>query len=284
MNITKGISILLAAGLMAACSGGEKTDERQVRESASGRVEAQQTAAVETKTDPLKAVADGLTSKGVIHSRTDVPVYTLVSAPATRVNIQEGMKVHQGQVLLELDKTELTNNITRVLNENKAARFQFESIIVGQGYDPNKLQEIPEQIVEAARIRSNLKVTEDELKMSQGELEKTIVKAPVSGVVTDVSIHHHELARQGETLCRIIDPEDLTVVFTILENVASQFTIGTEVKVSTVAYPDEFHKATIFRISPKVDEQGMITLEAALEDSRNLLTGMTAIVTTPDKE
>lgn len=220
-----------------------------------------------------------LASKGIIQSLTDVPVYTLLTSIVTDLHVREGQTVREGQLLATLHQYEIQTQIQRMQSEIAAARFQYESILVGQGYDPNQPDKIPAKIVDAARIRSSLSMYEKELDLLNQQLQFTYIKAPVSGVLTDVNLHKHDLAQQGMPLCRIIDPEHLRVQFTILESEISHFAVGTQVKVSTMAYPNEYHDATVTEISPKVEANGMINLKATLADHNHLMTGMTAIVT-----
>ncbi len=220
-----------------------------------------------------------LASKGVIQSEVDVPVYSLLTSIVTELNAKEGQEVREGQLLAKLNQYEIEEKLERVNNEIASARFQYETILVGQGYDPKQSGSIPQSILEAARIRSSLSYYETELELLNKQLDFTYIKAPVKGILTDVVLHKHDLAQQGTPLCRIIDPENLRVQFTILESEISKFSVGTEVKVCTMAYPNEYHSATVTSISPKVESNGMIRIKAKLLDHEHLMAGMTAIVT-----
>lgn len=264
-----------AAGVPpVATSTQEGSDSRTTKESAAQS----KSEAVAQKPQVAKQITSPA-SKGIIQSVTDVPVYSLISSVVTEVNVKQGQQVKAGQVLISLNSTEIQNQINLSNSQIQQANFQYESIIVGQGYDMDNTAAIPEKIRNAARIRSSLPVYEEQMKIYQQQLDYTRIKAPVSGVVTDVTIHKHDLAQQGLALCRIIDPENLRVAFTILESEVSMFKVGSVVNVSTVAYPQEQHKATVNSIKPKVEETGMIILTATLEDHEHLMPGMTAIVT-----
>ena len=274
------VIIPMACMLMACGQNSEPEKTTAVADMAEpAKVQVADVVPQEIQTQTVQTVNNMLASKGIIQSVTDVPVYTLLTSIVTDLNVKEGQRVQQGQLIATLHQYEIQTQLQRINSEIASARFQYETILVGQGYDPQHEENIPAKIVDAARIRSSLSMYENELELLNKQLEFTYIKAPVTGVLTDVNLHKHDLAQQGMPLCRIIDPEHLRVQFTILESEISHFTVGTQVKVSTMAYPNEFHDATVTDISPKVEANGMINLKATLADYNHLMTGMTAIVT-----
>jgi multidrug efflux pump subunit AcrA (membrane-fusion protein) len=80
-----------------------------------------------------------------------------------------------------------------------------------------------------------------------------------------------------------VDTEKLKVSFDVLENELAKYQMGKKVSVFTVAYPSEQHTATISAISPVIDSNGMVHIEATLEPHPHLMPGMTAIVTLAKK-
>lgn len=226
-----------------------------------------------------EAVGNGrMTSKGIITSEHDVPVFSRMSSVITRLDIKEGDRVKAGQTLVWLDNTQASYNVKQGQTQVEQAKFQYQTILVGQGYEADKEQLAPEHIRKAARTRSSLDLYELQLENARTMLGYCQISAPVSGVVTDKKVFRYDLAREGNPLFRIIDPEHLNISFTILESELKRFSVGTKVKVTPIAYADEVHKATVTMISPKVDENGMIRIKARIEDPTHLLVGMSALV------
>lgn len=279
MKKTIYILLVCAAMVAASCSDSKTTDDGAKKTSPAAH--AKDTTG--HKHDVRKSEITSPASKGVIKSVTDVPVFSLLTSVVTDVNIKLGQRVRAGQPIITLNATEIQNEINMCQSQIEQARFQYESIIVGQGYDISNPTAIPDKINKAARIRSSLPVYEQQMKAHRQQLGYTIIKAPVSGVVSELDIHKHELAQQGVALCRIIDPDHLMVDFTILESEISLFHVGAVVSVTTMAYPQEVHKAVVTDIKPKVDETGMLFIRATLKDNAHLMAGMTALVTLDKK-
>ena len=77
----------------------------------------------------------------------------------------------------------------------------------------------------------------------------------------------------------LVDTEHLKVCFDVLENELHKFQAGTRLQVVSIAYPAEVHEAVVSAISPVVEKNGMVHLEATLPPHPHLMPGMTAIVT-----
>lgn len=219
-----------------------------------------------------------LASKGIIKSCMDVPVYTKLSAQIIQLHIKEGMEVRKGQVLVQLDQEDIRSKIIQASTEFEQAKYKFDEILIGQGYNKAEMSKIPSNIILMAKIKSGYNISEQQYNVAQKQLAKTVVTAPISGIVSVVEVKPYDLPANGQLICRILDNKHLKVVFSILENEIQKISIGHIIEVTTISYAQETHKAKITSISPIVDKDGMIKIEAELSDNKNLLPGMTAII------
>lgn len=219
-----------------------------------------------------------LVSKGIIRSENEIKVYSRIEGQLTEVKLLEGAKVRKGDVIFNLDDWDLKSKV--LLNESalEQASFRMEEILVSQGFKRDQFSAVPERIGANARIKSGMNVCERELEISREKLGMANIKAPVSGVVTGLSAVSYAFVKPGETLCTIVDPDNLIVEFSILETELRNFHIGTEIDVRAIAYKETGHKAIVRSVGSVVGEDGMIKVEAVLQDSKDLLPGMTAIV------
>ena len=217
-------------------------------------------------------------SKGKIESVTDIAVYSQMQEQIVKLNIKDGNTVRKDDVIVELDDENLMNQVVQARNSFEQAEYMLEEILVGQGYNIDEKEKVPEYVMRISKVKSGYNISEAALRQAERNYAKRNVKAPVSGTVTDVSVHQFDLPQRTTPLCRIFDPANMKVVFNILENERGRIGIGAKVSVTTVAYTNEVHTATVNLISPRVDENGMIRIEAKLEDCRNLVPGMTAFV------
>jgi len=219
-----------------------------------------------------------LVSKGLIRSVNEVNVYSRIEGQLQDVKWLEGQKVSKGQVLFKLDDSELKAKVLLSEGQMKEASVRMDEILIGQGYKRGEFANVPKDILQYVRVKSGLNVAEIEYEINKKKLDRTIVTAPQSGLLTGITPLPYSFVKPGETLCKIVDPTHLKVEFSILETELKRFELGKIIEVKAIAYNDQPYQAKVISISTVVDESGMVRVEAALENPGKLLPGMTAIV------
>jgi membrane fusion protein (multidrug efflux system) len=149
---------------------------------------------------------------------------------------------------------------------------------MGQGYKRGAFDQAPETIREMARINSGYNTAKAALRQMEHQLTYCTIQAPISGVVAQLNAVLYSTAVPGETLFRIVDTEHLKVCFDILENELQRFEKGTVITVTPVSFPDDRHHARITAVSPVVEKNGVVHLEATLSPHPHLKPGMSAII------
>jgi len=208
-----------------------------------------------------------------------VPVYSRISEQIVGFDITLGQRVRKGEVVTRLSQTALKDQIARGQAELERAEYQYQTILMGQGYKRDALDQAPEEIQRLARINSGYNTTEASLRLLEHELTYCTITAPVTGAVSRIEATLYSAATPGVPLFYIVDTEHLKVCFDVLENELQKFQPGTKIRVVSVAYPSEVHEAAVSAISPVVEKNGMVHLEATLTPHPHLMPGMTAIVT-----
>lgn len=227
--------------------------------------------------------AEGFSSKGTIEAVTEVPVYSRISEQIVAFDMKLGQRVKKGQVVARLSQAVLNDRIARNKAELEKAEYQYQAILMGQGYKRAELENAPEEIKRQARINSGYNTALASLRQLEHELTYCTITAPVSGAVSRLEATLYSAATPGVPLFYIVDTEHLKVCFDVLENELHKFQTGTKIQVISVAYPSEVHEAVVSAISPVVERNGMVHLEATLQPHPHLMPGMTAIVTQAGK-
>ena len=219
-------------------------------------------------------------NKGKIEAVSEIPVCSRLAEQIVMFGIERtGQYVKKGQVVARLSDAALREKILLSKAKLEKAEFQYEAILMGQGYKHGHLDDAPDNLKKVARINSGYNVAKAELQELQLQLSFCTVVAPVSGYVLKIQNTLYGAAKPGEALFSIVDIDHLKVSFDVLENELAKYEMGAKVEATTVAYPGEQHPATISAVSPVIDENGMIHVEATLAPHPHLLPGMTAFVT-----
>ena len=217
--------------------------------------------------------------KGKIESMREMPVYSRISEQIVMFAIENtGQYVKKGQVVARLSDAALREKIAHSRAKLERADFQYQAILMGQGYKHDNLDAAPENIKKMARISSGYNEARAELHELEHELSYCTITAPISGYVVKIQNTLYGMAQLGEALFYIVDAEHPKVGFDVLENEVSRYWDGAILTVSTVAFPSEQHPATISSVGA-VDDNGMVHVEATLQPHPHLALGMTAFVT-----
>ena len=223
--------------------------------------------------------AEGFSSKGTIQAVTEVPVHSRINEQIVGFDIVLGQRVRKGEVVARLSQSALKDQIARGQAELERAEYQYQAILMGQGYKRNELEQAPEDIKRQARINSGYNTAAASLQQLEHELTYCTITAPITGAVSRIEATLYSAAKPGEPLFYIVDTNHLKVCFDVLENELHKFQPGTQIRVVSVAYPAEVHEAAVSAISPVVEKNGMVHIEATLAPHPHLMPGMTAIVT-----
>lgn len=271
------IFFALLATLAACQSRPAKVQETPLE----AAVTAEEPVAAEPRNQNLQRTieAEGFSSKGTIEAVTEVPVYSRINEQIVEFNIELGQRIRKGQVVARLSQAALNDRIARSQAELERAEYQYQAVLMGQGYKRNELEQAPEDIRKQARINSGYNLAAASLQQLEHERSYCTITAPLTGAVSRIDATLYSAALPGVALFYIVDTEHLKVCFDVLENELHKFQPGTKIQVISVAWPDEVHPAVISAISPVVEKNGMVHLEATLSPHPHLMPGMTAIVT-----
>ncbi|MBU2862341.1 efflux RND transporter periplasmic adaptor subunit [Reinekea forsetii] len=186
-----------------------------------------------------------------------------VNARVEEITVEEGDLVKQGQVLIRLDQesfeTEVDNQQTNVALraiDKERAQLRIESLqiqlnrqlkLASQGAaQATTIEDMENQIAQAKvdlKMQSLLQSQAQEaLDQAKKRLEKTIIKAPVSGLVSALDIKKGELAVSGGadiSLMTLVDPSVILTEIDVDEADIGHVSLGLPVRVFAVAFLDE---------------------------------------------
>jgi len=184
------------------------------------------------------------TTRIVAENRVEVVAEAI--GECVKVNVEEGDRVQQGQVLAELDKKDALANLRQLEIQVAQAKSSYEiaehSLAEGLG---------------AKVERDNAKFSYDQalanLKAQRLQVEKLTIKAPISGVITQRAIQEGQMVATATPLFSIVDPESFVVEIRPPEKELSRLRKGQRAKVTIDALENEEFVAHVRRINPAVD-------------------------------
>lgn len=164
----------------------------------------------------------------------------------TAVHVEEGDRVEMGEVLAELDTTDIRVTIGQgevQVRQTKTSYDIAEKSLkegIGSRAERDNAKFAYEQAVAA-------------LEAQKVQLEKQTVKAPIAGIVTMRAIQVGQFVATGTQLFAIVDPASFMLTISPPERELSRLRVGQVAKVTIDALGNEAFAATVRRVNPNVD-------------------------------
>jgi RND family efflux transporter MFP subunit len=239
------------------------------------------------------AQAAALSGSGyVITAEKYIAIGVRVPGRIERFLVDEGDHVRAGQPLAELDDRDYRAQVGRAeaaLRVSRAnrdlARSQLERVrqLFQQGITSKEEMDQAESRYEVAG--ASAAAAENELTQARVNLEDTVLRSPVDGVVLAKLKGVGEIAVPGGfagagDLLRIADLSELRAEVDVSEVDLRNVRLGQEAEVVPDAFPQERYRARVVKLYPQVNRQkGTLKVEVRIENpDARLLPDMSARV------
>jgi RND family efflux transporter MFP subunit len=131
--------------------------------------------------------------------------------------------------------------ITR--EEFEKAKNDYELVLIECGRKKDEVMASAKQFTQS----------EIDVKMSQMELEKTKIRAPFSGIITDIKVSPKENISAGREIFTLVDISRIKVQARVLESEVGKMRVGREADLRFSAYPGKTFKGKVEAISPIIN-------------------------------
>lgn len=127
--------------------------------------------------------------------------------------------------------------------ELQEASRVYELILIESGQKKD-------EVIAAAK---GLTQSEIDVKKARFNLDKTNIRAPFSGIITDIKVSLEEHVSGATELFTLVNIENIQVHAKVLESEIGKMKVGREVELKFSAYPDRIFQGTVKAISPIVN-------------------------------
>lgn len=272
------ISLILLPFILFAC---ETSQAEDVDKEEAARLSHSEATATEVGTTPVKKgqFPMELVSNGNLQARQKAVVPFRVQELITAVNVQEGDHVKAGHVLGRMESFNYRKQLTDARNQYEKALIDLEDLLLGYGYALGDTASMPDNILKMTRIRSGYNSALSNLAQAKRNLAQTVIKAPISGVVSNLQAQTNNPSGNYKMFCEILDIGAMELEFHLLETEIQQVNTGLQVDVMPFGMPDTTFTGTVVSINPAVDDKGMVRITASVPNpGGELMDGMNARV------
>ena len=202
---------------------------------------------VEVSEAQILPVTSKITAIGTLEAGRKVRLYNEVSSIITYLPMHEGDAVAEHTIVIGLDDEQIEAELDKATAQRKQAKLDYE-----------RLQKLKSQLAsdeEVARARTAYDVAIADEKLARTRLEKTTIKAPFDGVISERLFEPGDVVPLHSHILTIIDPESLHTTVHISEHWIPLLQQGDKVEISIDALSDSAHPGQIKRIFPTIDPE-----------------------------
>ena len=201
----------------------------------------------------------------------EVKVFPIVGGIVTKLHAELGTAVKRGAPLATIFSAELAEAQTKYLSAKamvEADRQKLDrtkQLIAIGAASRQELEEVSavhtshDTEAEAARQRLLLlgltRKQVETLKSASQALATVVVPAPMDGVITERSANPGQVVAMGEALFVVTDLSEVWAVGDLYEQDFPHVRVGSDVTLTTLAYPDLTLRGRVTYIDPRVDPQ-----------------------------
>jgi RND family efflux transporter MFP subunit len=222
-----------------------------------------------------------LTGSGyVVTGERYVSLGVRVPSRIERYLVEEGQRVEQGQVLVQLDPRQYDAVLAQAKANLVRARADLE-------LRRKELARSKELVRRGVLSEADLDVKQNQLNVAEAEvaqlvaavdrakvdLDDTVIRAPTSGIILEKFKEVGEIAVPGGfagsgELIRMANLEDLRAELDVNESDLARVHLVQPVEVQPDAYGDRRYKARVVKLYPQINRQkGTLKVEVGIEDA-----------------
>jgi len=217
-------------------------------------------------------LSETLDTLGHLESRTRITLSTKLAGYIRSLPVQESQEVHKGQLLVQIDDTEIRSTLSslRTTLEARIKDLNLTRTIYERNLKLYKVGGLPKESLEASAValenkKALVESTREQIAQLEHQLSYLEIRSPFDGVVDRLLLHEGDLAAAGKPILSLIS-KDQKLTFTYSASLPSPVTVGAPV------FADDKEIGTVNRLYASA-AAGLNQAEVALKKALNLPTG-----------
>ncbi len=270
--LRKTILVLAIASALAACSKDSKEPAKPGASASAvagmdgkgGKDEKPVTLLISPEdllTVQTNALASGPVITGSIQPERKADLRAEVSAVVLQVLKENGDVVKRGDVLVRLDETAIRDSM---MSAEQAARASSQALDQSER-QLARMKTLREsgmtsaQAMDDAEVRRNnassdLAAAKTRVAQARQQLQRTLVRAPFDGVVSERKVSAGDTASVGKELLKVIDPTSMRFEGRVSADRITAVKIGQPVSFRINGYAGQEFRGTVKRVDPAAND------------------------------
>ena len=207
------------------------------------------------------ALSSGPVVTGSIQPERKADLRAEVSAVVLQVLKENGDLVRRGDVLVRLDPTSIRDNLqsaeanvrnaTQALDQSERNLQRLKTL---RDSGMTSLQALDDAEVRRNAAQSELAASHARAVLARQQLERTTVRAPFDGVVSDRKVSAGDTASVGKELLKVIDPSSMRFAGRVSADKISVVRVDQAVSFRINGYAGQEFRGKVTRVDPSAND------------------------------
>jgi RND family efflux transporter MFP subunit len=224
------------------------------------------------------AQAQGPVITGTIQPERRADLRAEVAAVVLQVVKENGDTVHRGDLLVRLDDTAIRDSLSSAQESERAtaqameqAERQYQRLKTLQAQGMTSVQSLEDAEVRRNNAQSDLAAARARVVSARQQLQRTEVRAPFDGVVSDRKVSSGDTVQVGMELLKVIDPASMRFEGLVSADRLHEVHPGQKVQFRINGYPDADFTGTVRRVDASANSMTrQLSVLVDFDDRRNL--------------
>jgi membrane fusion protein (multidrug efflux system) len=260
--LRKTMLVLAVASALVACSKEAKDTAKPGAKASADAKAVQLTIAPEDLlTVQSNALASGPVITGSVQPERKADLRAEVSAVVLQVLKENGETVKRGDVLVKLDETAIRDSLGSAEQASRSAsqaldqaERQLERLKTLRASGMTSAQALDDAEVRRNSAQSEVAAARTRAVLARQQLQRTLVRAPFDGVVSDRKVSAGDTAAIGKELLKVIDPTSMRFEGRVSSDKISAVKVGQPVSFRVNGYGEQEFQGTVKRIDPSAND------------------------------
>lgn len=248
------IPVLVLALALAACGKGPAAPQKGANAAAGQPL---LLANEDVLTVRSTSLASGPVITGSVQPERRADLRAEVSAIVLQVLRENGDVVRRGDLLVRLDDTAIRDGLASAESAARAAsqayeqaERQFQRMTTLRASGMASAQQLEDAEVRRNNAQSELESAKTRVVQARQFLQRTEVRAPFDGVVSDRKVSAGDTAQVGKELVKVIDPASMRFEGLVSADNVGSVSPGQAVTFRVNGYPDQVFTGKVRRMNP----------------------------------
>jgi RND family efflux transporter MFP subunit len=203
------------------------------------------------------ALTSGPAITGSIQPERRADLRAEVSAVVLQVLRENGDAVRRGDLLVRLDDTAIRDGLAAAESASRAAaqafeqaERQFQRMTTLRTSGMASAQQLEDAEVRRNNAQSDVEGAKTRVVLARQQLQRTEVRAPFDGVVSDRKVSAGDTAQVGKELLKVIDPRSMRFEAMVSADNVGEVKVGQKVHFRVNGYGEQEFQGKVRRLNP----------------------------------